>query len=146
MFNIIPAQPSDYPPLLAIWAASVRASHVFLTDADIISLRTRIGCDYMPSLTLLYGTQRRMQPPGFIACHQQRLEMLFVDPAYQSIGLGRALIKFAIDELGCNEVDVNEQNPRALGFYQHLGFVQTGRSPTDGEGQPYPLLHLTLKK
>lgn len=146
MFDIIPAQPSDYPPLLAIWEASVRASHSFLADSDIISLRTRIVRDYMPTLSLFYGTQQGMKPQGFIACHQQRIEMLFIEPAYQCIGLGRALITFAIDELGCRDVDVNEQNPKALAFYQHLGFVQTGRSPTDGEGQPYPLLHLTLKK
>jgi putative acetyltransferase len=41
-------------------------------------------------------------------------------------------------------VDVNEQNPQATAFYQHYGFVQTGRSPLDGEGRPLPLLHMNL--
>lgn len=41
-------------------------------------------------------------------------------------------------------VDVNEQNPQAVGFYLHYGFVQTGRSPLDGEGRPFPLLHMSL--
>jgi putative acetyltransferase len=39
-------------------------------------------------------------------------------------------------------VDVNEGNPGALAFYRRLGFTQTGRSPLDGAGRPYPLLHL----
>ena len=39
-------------------------------------------------------------------------------------------------------VDVNEQNPEALGFYLANGFEVTGRSPLDGQGRPFPLLHL----
>ncbi len=45
---------------------------------------------------------------------------------------------------GPSRVDVNEQNEQALGFYQHLGFSVIGRSPLDGQGKPYPLLHMEL--
>jgi putative acetyltransferase len=45
---------------------------------------------------------------------------------------------------GASTVDVNEQNPQAVGFYLHEGFQQVGRSPLDGLGKPYPLLHLSL--
>ena len=38
--------------------------------------------------------------------------------------------------------DVNEQNERAVGFYERMGFVRTGHSPRDGQGRPYPLIHL----
>jgi putative acetyltransferase len=38
--------------------------------------------------------------------------------------------------------DVNEQNGQAVGFYKRMGFTATGRSPLDGQGRPYPLLHL----
>ncbi len=40
------------------------------------------------------------------------------------------------------EVDVNEQNTQALDFYLRRGFHVVGRSPLDGQGRPYPLLHL----
>ncbi len=43
-------------------------------------------------------------------------------------------------------VDVNEQNEQAVGFYAHTGFIVTGRSATDGEGRPYRLLHLALRR
>jgi hypothetical protein len=33
---------------------------------------------------------------------------------------------------------------QALDFYQHIGFSVTGRSPVDGQGKPYPLLHMVL--
>jgi len=39
---------------------------------------------------------------------------------------------------------VNEQNLQGVGFYLHMGFVETGRSETDDQGRPYPLLHLRL--
>jgi putative acetyltransferase len=38
--------------------------------------------------------------------------------------------------------DVNEQNAQAVGFYVRMGFVETGRSPLDSQGRPYPLIHL----
>jgi putative acetyltransferase len=43
---------------------------------------------------------------------------------------------------GALSVDVNEQNEAALRFYEALGFAVVGRSPTDGAGRPFPLLHL----
>ncbi|SPU55612.1 Uncharacterized N-acetyltransferase YjaB [Brevundimonas vesicularis] len=43
-------------------------------------------------------------------------------------------------------VDVNEQNIQALGFYERLGFKVTSRSAVEGQGRPYPLLHLRLAK
>jgi putative acetyltransferase len=40
-------------------------------------------------------------------------------------------------------VDVNEQNPEAVAFYLALGFHVVGRSATDAEGRPFPLLRLS---
>lgn len=44
------------------------------------------------------------------------------------------------------KVDVNEQNNHALGFYEHIGFKVVGRSPLDGQGEPYPILHMALEQ
>ena len=38
----------------------------------------------------------------------------------------------------------NEQNEQAVGFYLHMGFKVSGRSPVDDFGKPYPLLHMRL--
>lgn len=40
------------------------------------------------------------------------------------------------------EVTVNEQNPQAVGFYEHLGFQTYKRTGCDEEGNPYPLLYM----
>jgi len=41
--------------------------------------------------------------------------------------------------------DVNEQNGQAIGFYESMGFLRVGRSPVDGQGRPYPLIHLEYR-
>lgn len=69
--------------------------------------------------------------------------MLFVKDAVRGTGIGSALLADALAH-GVTKVDVNEQNPGALGFYLSKGFVQVGRDELDGDGRPYPTLHLSL--
>lgn len=75
-----------------------------------------------------------------------RLEMLFLLPEVRGQGSGRQLLEYAIRNYGVGEVTVNEQNPQAVGFYQHLGFVTYRRTDHDEEGNPYPLLYLKLPR
>ncbi|GAA1824466.1 GNAT family N-acetyltransferase [Nesterenkonia flava] len=70
--------------------------------------------------------------------------MLFVHEQARGQGLGTALTDYVIKHHAVSEVDVNEQNPQAVGFYLSRGFQQVGRSEMDGSDLPYPLLHLRL--
>ena len=78
----------------------------------------------------------------FMGMAGKGLEMLFVHPAAQGMGLGRHPVLKAVGERGVRFVDVNEQNPAAPGFYERMGFTVAGRSETDGQGNPFPLLHM----
>ena len=60
-------------------------------------------------------------------------------------GVGGALLRHARNRHGALHLEVNEQNARALAFYQRQGFVITGRSALDSAGRPYPLLHLAWR-
>jgi len=68
--------------------------------------------------------------------------MLFVKPQHFGAGIGRNLIKYAVDNMDASKVDVNEQNPNAIGFYEKVGFKKVGRSELDGQGKPFPLIHM----
>ncbi len=128
--------------LTDIWEASVRATHTFLTEADIAALR-----EYVPDalravehLTVLLDDSGR--PAGFCGVDRQRLEMLFLHPAMIGKGAGRQLVQHAFDEYRVTEVCVNEQNPNAAAFYRRMGFVLDHRTELDEQGRPFPLLYL----
>ncbi|WP_319584797.1 acetyltransferase [uncultured Pseudodesulfovibrio sp.] len=134
----------DYPELLLVWERSVRATHDFLAENDIESLRSLILKHYFDAVTLSCARDEHGKILGFSGVFNGNLEMLFIDPESRGQGIGTALCRHAVDHLGVTSVDVNEQNPQALGFYEHFGFKIIGRSPLDGQGKPYPLLHLAL--
>ena len=48
----------------------------------------------------------------------------------------------AAERYGVRELTVNEQNPQAVGFYEHLGFSVWKRTERDEEGGEYPLLYM----
>ncbi|MCY1265038.1 putative N-acetyltransferase YjaB [compost metagenome] len=135
--------PADRQRLADVWEDAVRATHHFLSEDDIQFFRPLVRDAYLDSVRLacLRGADGRIA--GFIGTVEDRVEMLFVDPAQHGRGIGRALMEHALAQ-GARSVDVNEQNPQALGFYLRLGFVRHGRSPVDGSGKPFPILHLRL--
>ncbi|WP_166829666.1 acetyltransferase [Thalassoroseus pseudoceratinae] len=144
--KIVKAEKIHYEDLIAIWEASVRATHDFLPEEDIQALKPLILNQYFDAVDLMHAIDNAGAPLGFCGVHEGNIEMLFVAPESHGRGIGRALTEYAIKNQGATQVDVNEQNQQALGFYQHLGFTVTGRSPLDGQGRPYPLLHMTLRQ
>ena len=79
---------------------------------------------------------------GFLGVADQKIEMLFVSPNAQGQGIGSMLCQHAIEHHSATKVDVNEQNHRAIIFYEKIGFEIIGRSELDGQGNPYPILHM----
>lgn len=146
MITIEAGMPVHYPTLLKIWESSVRATHDFLPDEDIEALSPLLENLYFPAVTL--SIARLIEDGsivGFVGVSDNRIEMLFVDAAQRGKGIGKVLLQHAIAQ-GADELDVNEQNPQAVGFYQQQGFVVMSRSEHDGQGRPYPLLHMKLQK
>jgi putative acetyltransferase len=138
------AGPSDSAALLALWERSVRATHSFLTEADITFYRPLVAEALSgDKLELWVLTDRANVPIGFLGLSANAIEALFLEPAYRGQGWGRRLVAHAQAlRTGPLAVDVNEQNAAARGFYEALGFVVVGRSPLDSAGRPYPLLHM----
>ena len=79
-------------------------------------------------------------PVGFMGVDDKRLEMLFVLDKYRGQGIGKQLLQYGIENYSINELTVNEQNPRAKGFYEHMGFHVYKRDEFDEHGNPYPIL------
>ena len=52
------------------------------------------------------------------------------------------MLQYGIHNYEIREVTVNEQNPQAVGFYEHMGFAAYKRTDLDKHGNPYPLLYM----
>ncbi|WP_416305359.1 GNAT family N-acetyltransferase [Neptunicella sp. SCSIO 80796] len=136
--------PEDYAELLNVWENSVRATHNFISDADITFFKPIIITQAFPAVTLACTRDERENILGFVGIDKQKVEMLFVLDQARGTGVGKALLQYALTLYKVNSVDVNEQNPQAVGFYQHMGFNIVSRSDTDGMGKPFPILHMKL--
>jgi putative acetyltransferase len=140
---IRPARPSDRNALVDVWLRSVRATHTFLTAADIDGLLPATRA-YLTSadaeLWVVLGPSG--EPAGFMGLDGSDLAALFLAPELLRRGVGRRFIDHARTMRGTLTVSVNEQNPAAVRFYEACGFRVVDRSPTDDEGRPFPLLHM----
>ena len=136
--------PSEYPAIVTLWEASVRATHDFLQEEDILFFRPLILNEYLKAVDLNCVRDDKGLILGFSGVAEGNLEMLFVHPDTSGKGVGKTLLIHAIKNQLITKVDVNEQNPKALEFYLKNGFKIISRSELDGAGKPYPILHLQL--
>ncbi|MDR2235518.1 MAG: GNAT family N-acetyltransferase [Chryseobacterium sp.] len=137
------AEAGDYPRIMEIWASAVKATHDFLAEEDFNYFQEVIPRDYLPNLEVYLITENN-EAQGFASVAEGNLEMLFIHNEVRGKGYGRKLYEFMKEKTGLTKVDVNEQNPQAIGFYEKMGFRQTGRSEQDGSGKDYPIIHMSL--
>lgn len=141
MIKIRLSTTQDLPRIMDIWRGAVDATHDFLTAHDRRAIEAEV-IEFFPQVSFLLAVDEDEVPLGFMFLHDGHLEALFIAPDHHGRGIGKALISAALRDHPNLTTDVNEQNPKALGFYEHTGFERTGRSAVDGQGRPYPLIHL----
>ena len=146
--KITKATPDTFERLTEIWEAAVRATHHFLPEEKIVFYRSQIPKYLDAASELLMAVTENGEILGFIGTtppaekKPAQVEMLFINATVHGQGVGQALLQYVADQYGPLEVDVNEQNPGALAFYEKCGFHVIGRSDTDMLGDPFPILHL----
>ncbi len=137
------ATSGDETLLLSLWESSVRATHDFLHEEDINFFRqVIINQQVFAAVDVVLALDADGVVTGFAGSSEGSLEMLFVHPDFLRQGVGAFLVEHLIRTAGINRVDVNEQNPAALKFYRQMGFEIADRSPLDGMGKPFPILHM----
>ncbi len=80
---------------------------------------------------------------GLIRIKGKEIEKLFIEPAFQSKGIGTELLHFAIDNCGTDFLWVLEYNKRGIAFYERNGFKLTGEKMIEDEW--VPLLRMSLE-
>ena len=126
--------------LIKVWEKSVRSSHHFLSEEDLMYYRSRIMDTYFHAVELYIIRQPNIV--AFMGLSDEMVEMLFVLPSEKGKGYGSTLLKYALTEKRIRKIDVNEQNSEAYQFYLRKGFKVIGKDYTDADGKPYPIIHL----
>ena len=140
LYEVQDRSPSLLDVLLEIWEQSVRATHLFLSDAEVNAIRAYVP-QALKSVEHLIAAETE-KPIAFMGVQNGRLEMLFLAPEERGKGIGKQMLQYGIENYGIAELTVNEQNPQAVGFYAHMGFEAYKRTEFDEEGHPYPLLYM----
>lgn len=131
--------------LLSVWESSVKATHLFLSENEIEGIKKYVpqALNEIPHLIIVENENQ--VPMGFMGIVEQHLEMLFISHEERGKGIGKELLQYGIEKYRVNDLAVNEQNPLAKGFYEHMGFKVYKRTENDEQGNPYPLLYMSRK-
>lgn len=101
------------------------------TATDIHRCRKQVACD---------GDR----VVGFVGVDGTYLAWLYVDPDYTRRGIGRRMLRWAIEQVdGDASTVVLEGNASARHLYESEGFVVTRRFSGDNAGYPCTCLELT---
>ena len=130
--------------LLKVWEDSVRETHLFLSDREIANIKEYVPQALKQVQHLIILAYENDFPVAFMGIENGTLEMLFISPEERGKGLGRKLLQYGRQNYAVKRLTVNEQNPQAKGFYEHMGFKTYKRTECDEQGNPYPLLYMSL--
>lgn len=130
--------------LVDVWEDSVINTHTFLSLEEINSIKEYVPDALKEIEHLVIAKSLEDVIVAFMGVQATKLEMLFLRNNERGKGLGKELIKYGIEMYHLNEVTVNEQNPSAKGFYEHMGFETYKRSAVDEQGNNYPILYMKL--
>ncbi|HWJ69441.1 MAG TPA: acetyltransferase [Sphingobium sp.] len=144
MVTIRLSRPDEGERIIDIWRRAVDATHHFLSREDRIAIDREVS-DFLPQASLWLAVDPDDRPLAFMLIDEGHMEALFVDPACHGQGIGTALVRHGLTLHASMTTDANEQNDQAIRFYERMGFSRTGRSPQDGQGRPYPLIHLAYR-
>lgn len=130
--------------LSEVWENSVKATHLFLSDEEIKNIKKYLPQALKEVSHLIIMENENNIPVAFMGIENQKLEMLFITNNERGKGFGKKLLEYGMKNYNINELTVNEQNPEAKGFYEHIGFKVYKRSELDEQGNPYPILYMKL--
>lgn len=120
--------PTLIKQLIEVWQNSVKATHLFLSNEEINNIKEYVLQALKGVSHLVIVENKNNEPVAFMGIEDTKLEMLFIRNNEREKGLGKKLLNYGIKNYNINELVVNEQNPNAKGFYEHMGFKVYKRS------------------
>lgn len=128
-----PVTEKDIKPLAALWLNGWRLGHADYAPEELIRLRTIDSFEdrIRERLANCLVSGPIGAPNGFLRIIDDDIDQFYVDPNAVGQGLGRRLMAAAeqyLLEQGITAAHLYcaEQNDRAAGFYEAMGWINTG--------------------
>ena len=123
----------DMDEILAIWLNASIKAHDFIDAEYWRSQLDNMRNTYLPaSETYVYESQAGLV--GFYSLAGDTLAALFVSPAHQGQGIGRALLSHAKTLRRQLRLSVYKENAASCSFYLSQGFVVISEQPDEHTG------------
>lgn len=140
--TIRPYADSDLEAVLTVWYEASKIAHSFLPEEFFDVERQEITRRWLPiAETIVFELDQSVE--GFLALIDNEVGAIFVHPAAQGRGIGRALMDAACSRRTLLELSVFEANALGQRFYDRYGFEQVDRGTDDRTGEPELRLRLT---
>jgi putative acetyltransferase len=78
--SVSPLSPQDFPRVVEVWEASVRATHLFFREADIQFFKPLLRDALYQVMELACVRDEKNQVVGIVGVVEGKVEMLFIRP------------------------------------------------------------------
>lgn len=97
IYEVREGTPQLTEELFKIWEASVRATHLFLSDAEIAGIAEYVPTALKGVAHLVIAENTSGKPAAFMGIEEGRLEMLFITPEFMPRIMARSIFMKAGD-------------------------------------------------
>lgn len=128
MLSVRPYHPADWEAIQAVHDAArkIELSHAKLSDA-FLPLEIAAEREELFDYPGLFVAEEDGRVTGFAACDDEELAWLYVAPEHQRRGIGRALVRHALEQFpDIRTVEVLMDNHPARQLYEAMGFSVAG--------------------
>ncbi|ATG74087.1 GCN5 family acetyltransferase [Zobellella denitrificans] len=132
-------QPQDTEAVLNIWLAASIKAHDFISSEFWLSQLENMRRLYLPA-SEVYVYEQDGDVVGFYALKGSVLAAIFVDPAHQGRGIGKALLQHARAQRKALSLTVYKANQASCAFYLKHGFSIEGEQQDPHTGHPELLM------
>jgi ribosomal protein S18 acetylase RimI-like enzyme len=146
---------SELSTLAQLWYDGWQVAHAAHVPASLIAIRTlesfaiRLS-DHFEDIRVVGETD---VPLGFCITKGPEIYQIYVCPEAKGTGAAAVLINDGLDRIRADghitaKLDVNEENTRAIAFYEKMGWQKNGIETImlDTLSDPYPLPCLVMAK
>ena len=135
-------QSLDLPAVVDVWEASIRDAHRLVSDAYLQFFKPLVRNELLAMVDVAGVRSSGGALVGFVAIAGTHVEALFVHPAWRRKGVGRRLVRHAVNAAGVLTVDLDDGNTPAIALFRTEAFAVEHRWSITSLGRTFPMIRM----